>query len=214
MDSFLEAIDSRQGVTIYLGNQPRFVARCRFGLHLNLAKIAEETDGVRDARVLAGLILVYLKRAGLSRGELEAAPLDLLEAYIALRRLNTWQWVLPWLKPDTSGREGPPKPIYDYEGRWWATWIHKLASRYGWSRDEILDLWPEEAAVYFQEILVSEYLEMEDRRALSRMSYKYEEVGNRLRFVPLPKPSWMVDEDLPKAVRVPRAALPVGNVVR
>jgi hypothetical protein len=159
------------------------------------------------------LIIEYLSGAGLTDEQIrKASTYELLEAFFELRKLNTWQWVLPWLANTETGTTKPN--FYDYSGRRWAVWVHRLATRYGWSRDEIFNLWPEEAAAYIQEIMVSEYNEREDRRALSELSYRYDKTTKTSRFITTPPYSWMVDESLPDSVRVPTKMLPVGNVIK
>jgi len=91
---------------------------------------------------------------------------------------------------------------------------HKLASRYGWSRGEIFKLWPEEAAAYIQEIMVSEYHEREDRRALSEISYQYDKATKTSRFIPAPFYNWMVDPAPPAPVRILAKMLPVGKIIK
>lgn len=186
-----------------------YVPRARLGTHLQLARLESKIVDNRDPQGLARLVTEYVDRAGLSSIE---DPYELLEAFIALRALNAWQWVLPWLE-GRDGNPNVPREPYDYEGRSWAIWIHRLGSRYGWSRKEILDLWPEEAAAYIQEILVAEYYETEDRRALSEVSYRYDKGSNTSRFIPRPKHLWMVDTGPPESVKVHPRYLPVGNVI-
>jgi hypothetical protein len=89
-----------------------------------------------------------------------------------------------------------------------------LASRYGWSRDEIFNLWPEEAAAYIQEIMVSEYYEREDQRALSEISYKYDKATKTSQFISTPVYGWMIDDSPPAPVRISVRMLPVGNIIK
>ena len=213
MDDFLAAVDTRQGVKIIIDGGAVFVARCRPLAHLQLSGIEIKIKAVTEPVLASGLIIEYLAVAGLPDEQIKnASSYELLEAFFALCQLNAWQWILPWLaKPETN--PGQPE-FYDYNGRRWAVWVHRLASRYGWSRDEIFNLWPEEAAAYIQEIMVSEYHEREDRRALSELSYKYDKATKLSRFIPTPIYSWMVDESLPEPVRISKSLLPVGNIIK
>ena len=134
----------------------------------------------------------------------------MLDAYRELQELNALRYFLPfqlWQPPEL---ESPP---YDYPGRQWAWWIHKLASRYGWARKDIFELWPEEAAAYLQEILVTEFEEADDRRALSELGYHYDKTTGKASFRPLPRPGWMVKDNPQPTVRIRREMLPVGNVI-
>lgn len=213
---FLAAIDDRQGTTITLGGQEIFIERKRLGGHLQLLRLSARFSQAETPAVLADLMRQYLIVAGVPGIE-SLSILDTLTAYLALTALNGWKWVLPWLKPPPKppgAREIDHKsPPYNYAGRNWAIWIHKIAQAYGWARDQILRLWPEEAAAYVQEILLSEYEEAEDRRALSELSYRYDKGSNTMHFIPRPRPYWMVDNELPKSIRVRKDMLPVGNVI-
>lgn len=213
MDDFLAAVDACQGVRIIIDSETVFVARCRLLAHLQLSGIEIKIKTVSEPVLISALIIEYVALAGLSDEEIKKASVhELLGAFFALRQLNAWQWILPWLAiPETN--PAPPE-FYDYSGRRWAVWVHRLASRYGWSRDEIFNLWPEEAAAYIQEIMVSEYYEREDKRALSELSYRYDKATKISNFIPTPVHNWMVDESLPAPVRTPIRLLPVGNIIK
>jgi hypothetical protein len=213
MDDFLAAVDSRQGIKIIIDSQSVFVARCRLLAHLQLSKLDVEIGQETNPIKLSALVIQYLSLAGLSDSQIKkASTYELMEAFFALRNLNSWQWLLPWLAKPGEGSSEPE--IYDYNGRRWSVWIHRIASRYGWTPETIWNLWPEEAATYLQEIMLSEYYEREDRRALSKLSYEYNKATQTYRYMPAPKYSWMVDESLPPAVRIPANVLPVGNVIK
>jgi hypothetical protein len=213
MDNFLAAVDTRQGVKIIIDSEPVFVPRCRLLAHLQLSEIETKIKNSLQPVLISALIIEYLAVADLSDEQIKrASTYELLEAFFALRQLNAWQWLLPWL---ANSETGPAQPeFYDYSGRRWAIWVHRLATRYGWSRNEIFNLWPEEAAAYIQEIMVSEYHEREDRRALSEISYKYDQVTKTSQFIPAPAYSWMIDDSPPEPVRIPVRMLPVGNVIK
>jgi len=213
MDDFLAAVDTRQGVKIIIDSETVFVSRCRLLAHLQLSEIEIRIRKSSQPVLISALMIEYLTLAGMDEEQIKkASTYELLEAFFALRQLNAWQWLLPWL---VNSETGPTQPeFYDYSGRRWAVWVHRLASRYGWSRDEIFNLWPEEAAAYIQEIMVSEYHEREDRRALSEISYKYDKASKTSQFIPTPVYSWMIDESLPVAVRTSVKLLPVGNVIK
>lgn len=204
MQGYLDAIDPAQFVDVHLGGVWRRIYRARLGLHLRLARLAERFDAGPDAVP----VREYLKACGVQGAG--TGPEQLL-AYALLRALNDWQWQLPWMnEPINPQRKAPP---YEYPDRVWAHWMHKLASRYGWTRDQVFELWPEEAAVYMQEIMVAEYDEAEERRALSELSYSYDKQSKTSRFIPLPRPGWMAGREAPKLRRIRKDMLPVGNVI-
>jgi hypothetical protein len=208
MDDFLAAVDTRQGVKIIIDGEAVLVPRCRLLAHLQLSEIEIRIKDTANPVLLSALIIEYLSAEQIKN----ASTYELLEAFFALRQLNAWQWILPWL---ANSETTPSKPeFYDYSGRRWAVWVHRLATRYGWSRDEIFNLWPEEAAAYIQEIMVSEYYEREDKRALSEISYKYDKATKTSRFIPTPVYSWMIDDSPPAPVRVLARMLPVGKIIK
>lgn len=213
MDDFLAAVDGRQAVKIIIDNETVMVARCRLLAHLHLSEIEIKIKATSEQVLISALIIEYLSVAGLIDEQTKkASTYELLDAFFALRQLNAWQWLLPWLM---NSKSEPGKPeFYDYSGRRWAVWVHRLASRYGWSRNEIFNLWPEEAAAYIQEIMVSEYHEREDRRALSELSYRYDKITKMSNFIPTPAYGWMVDDQPPAAVKTPVRLLPIGNVIK
>lgn len=213
MDDFLAAVDGRQAVKIIIDNETVVVARCRLLAHLHLSEIEIKIKATSELVLISALIIEYLSVAGLTDEQSKKASVyELLDAFFALRQLNAWQWLLPWLA-NSKSEPGQPE-FYDYSGRRWAVWVHRLASRYGWSRDEIFNLWAEEAAAYIQEIMVSEYHEREDLRALSELSYRYDKITKMSNFIPTPAYSWMVDDRPPAAVKTPIRLLPIGNVVK
>lgn len=204
MEGYLDAVDPSQAITVGLGGQQYRVPRARLGLHLRLARLAGRFDEEPEASAVRD----YLEVCGLPD---EGTGVEQLATFVALRLLNEWQWDLPWMLEPGNPEHKPP--AYEYEDRTWAWWVHKLASRYGWTRDEVFDLWPEEAAAYLQEIFVSEFDETDRQRGLSELSYKYDKSTRTSRFIPTPRPGWMVGMKAPEARRVRKDVLPVGNVV-
>lgn len=204
MDGYLDAL-SEQSVTVTLAGQAVTVDRARLGLHIRLDALSAEFEAAPGSLEMAEAVRAYFEALGLDIGQ--AHPAEVLRAFAQLRAFNGWQMSLAFMKGG-----GPPKePVtYDYEGRNWAWVVHKLASRYGWSRDEIFSLWPEEAACYLQEVLVSEHHEAEERYSLSELAYHYDKVTGKSHYQPMAKPAWMYSTELPKPVRMLRSMLPFG----
>lgn len=207
---FLAVIDPSQGITL----AGQFIARPRLGLHLRLGKLSDEIqDALRaaDSSRVAALIRKYFWLTGFDSNGLTG--IEQLEAYNTLFELNRIKMLFAFqLSPISDPKEKVP---YEYEGRNWAWWIHKLASRYGWTSDQILNLWPEEVAAYLQEIIVSEYDELDERRSLSQLAYKYNKITKESKFHPIPRPVWMKEkpESRPIMRRVRRDMLPIGNII-
>lgn len=212
---FLELIDPDQGVEI----AGRWIGRARLGRHLRLARLADEIKAalqIADAAQAAASIRKYLAVAGVAEARLTMIGVELLLTYSRLVELNAFRTIFAFQTLQGSTGQPPmPEPPYTYPGRVWAWWIHKLASRYGWDRRQIFQLWPEEAAAYLQEILISEYDEADEARALSELAYHYDRSSMKARFIPLPRPAWMKDAETKpsSAWRIRRDMLPIGTVI-
>lgn len=204
---FLKIIKPNQGAWILY----QYIPRARFGNHLRLADIADEvsqafSDG--NAKEASRLINAYFFIAGFKTDELSG--FQQLVAYYKLVELNQLQGLFAFQKQTIEPGKEPP---YAYNNRFIVWWIHKLASRYGWSRNDIFELWPEEAAAYLQEIFLSEVEEWEQERSLSELAYKYDKTTKKSRFIPTPKPNWMVMEEETKTIRIRRDMLPMGEII-
>lgn len=205
MNGFLEAIREQTAI-VTLGGKAVTVTRARLGLHLELNRAADEFDNAPGSPEMAAAIRRYFGLLGIETEGVR--PVEVLSAYLTLRELNAWKWVLAFMK-DTGREPGQPE-TYDYPDRNWTWVVHKIASRYGWTRDYIFSLYPEEAAAYLQEILISEHFEAEERYRLSELAYRFDKVTRTSQYVPFAKPGWMVNNELPKPVRMLRAMLPFG----
>lgn len=202
--SFVQFTDPAQGREIY----GQWIARARLGLFIRLVDLVRQISRADSPPAMAALLADYFSLCGFEPGVLSG--LDQLAAYSQLVELNQPTWLAAFQK--WNGDPEYKAPPYDYEGRKWAWWVHKLASRYGWTRDEILELWPEEAAAYLQEVIIAEYDEADERRSLSKLAYHTDQ-SNTMKFRPLPRPGWIIDPPRPKQIRIRRDMLPVGNVI-
>jgi hypothetical protein len=204
MNGYFDAL-SEQSVTITLNGRVIVAPRARLGLHLKLGRLSDAFEAAPGSPEMAEAIRGYFEALGLDISQ--AHPVEILRAFGELRAINSWQFILAFMKE--QGPKSQPEP-YDYEGRNWAWFVHKLASRYGWGREEIFDLYPEEAAAYLQEILISEHAEAEERYSLSELAYQYDSTTKKSHYVPYRKPPWMYSTELPKPVKTLRAMLPFG----
>lgn len=216
MPDFLAAVEPNQGAVV-LG---RWVPRARFGLHLQLGRLAERAQaayGNDDPGGYFRAIAEYLHLCGVSpwrfrlwrfgwryRGQ------ELRAAFETLIELNKLRWALPFMEP--GGDKQLPAP-YDYTGRYWAWLVDRLASRYGWQPGVIFDLWPEEAMSYLQEVIIAGYVEADWNRSLSEVAYEYDPQTKKSYFKPLPRPGWMIPQQPERKIRVRRAVMPYGTVV-
>lgn len=205
---FLQIVHPNQGAEIF-GQR---VSRARFGKHIRLSKLAYEIDlslSKKQSKRAAGLINEYFNLAGFNAVGLGSE--QMLIAYGQLVKLNTLHSLLAfqtWQPPPSD-----PKP-YDYSGRYVAWLVHKLAGRYGWTRHYIFNLWPEEVFCYVQEIMISEYEEIDEKRSLSELGYSTDKTTGKAKFIPTPRPGWMVDEEKSERIyRVPKSIMPVGHII-
>lgn len=202
MDRYLDAV-KEQGVSLF----GQWIPRARFGLHLQLARLHQEFEQAGGASETAYIIREYLTLCNLSLTGTRA-----LYAFTCLLSLNSWQWELPFM----TGPKEEHKPVaYEYKDRTWAYYVHRLASRYGWTRHYIYDeLYPEEVSCYLQEIFVSEFLEYEDIYRLSELAYSWDKNSKTSRYIPIPKPAWMDPPIEPPVIRIHKSFLPAGVVIR
>lgn len=206
---FLTVTDPAQGITL----AGQWIPRPRFGLHLRLGELSEQIQQAikgGEPQQAAALVALYLDMYGFVFGDLSGV--ERLACYSSLFDLNKIKMLFAFQVAPSEKHE---PAAYDFNGRNWAWWVHKLATRYGWTSEYVFNLFPEEAAAYLQEILVSEYDEIDDRRSLSELAYKYNKITQESKFHPIPRPAWMKekDSDKPKTRRIRRDMLPIGNVI-
>lgn len=169
--------DSPKVTTIVLNGHEIVVPRARLGKHLLLEQIAREDPTPQTIRE-------YLRLCEVSE---EAPGIEMLTAYLQLREMNQMTADIPLIKENASDQK---KNAWDYPQRFAAVWMHTLASAYGWSREDILDLDIDEALCYLQEILVEDYFAKEFDNSLSPNSFKHDGKG-KAEYVPITKPFWM-----------------------
>lgn len=215
MSGYLNAIKPHTA-TFRLAGEPLAVERARLGLHLLLSRVTKEADAALrqgDTALAARHVRHYLDLAGLGDACASATGAEMLQAFLLLSAVNSPLFLLPFMTQAMA--EPPPAPAYDYPDRGFALWVHKLATRYGWTRHYIMDeLYAEEVMAYLQEILVSEHFEYEKVRVLSEAAYKYDKASKTLRYRPLPMPAWMARAGEQKTMRIHKRMLPMGDVVR
>lgn len=202
---YLEALTPQQ-ITVILAGREVVIPRAGLGDYLRLGRVLDEFEDAPGSSEISEAIRSYFGIIGVDIAG--ASPVEILTAFAVLRGFNGWQWT-----PAFMNEPAPPRKervAYDYPGRNWAWVVHKIATRYGWPDDYILSLYPERVACYLQEILVSEQMEAEERHSLSELAYHYDKTTQTSRYVPLPRPGWMVDDTLPEPVRIPLSALPYG----
>jgi hypothetical protein len=149
----------------------------------------------------------------LGREEIKSLPfVEVGKAFIELQNLNRLRFFPPFLSVEGGSKPGEELPPWNYKGRDLYVWIHTIALAYGWSREEILGLVPEEAVIYIQEIMIDNQFNREWEYSLSGQGMIYNKTTRKSHFRPLTRPRWMVKTE-PTMVKMPRSLLPVGNVV-
>ncbi len=191
-----------ESVMVLIGGREYLVARARLGKYLEL-----------EQYWFAKKVREYLHVAGVTTASQDSG-VDLIAAFAKIVLLNRLPEGIPLIdikSTPVSVERGIP---WHYEGRKAFSYIHIIASTYGWSRAEILNLRVEEFFAYAQEILVDKQIQSEAAHRLSKMSYKYDKTSKTLTLIPLERPIWMTPDPRPIKVKpVPVQLAPVGNVV-
>ncbi len=190
-----------ESVTVLVGEHEYFISRARLGMYLELEQhwLSKDVEG-------------YLRVVGIVVAP-DNSGIELLVAFTKIVLLNK----IPEGIPIIDVRSRPVKTTdipWQYEGRKAFSYIHLVASTYGWSREEILNLRIEEFFALAQEILTDAQLNSEELHRLSKMSYKYDKTAKTLTLIKLERPVWMTPNPVPLKMKpVPKQLLPVGNVV-
>lgn len=138
-----------------------------------------------------------------SEGWIESQdPVEFAEAFIKLVTLNEPQATLPWMTiiPKKT------KTNADYPNRGLASIVHQLAEAYSWTQEEILNLVPEVAWCYLQEIQLSRHEKEEFEYGLSEVAY--DKKGQYKDYQKLP---WQLTTE--GGANIPDSLKPTGNVV-
>jgi len=190
-----------ESVIVLIGGHEHLIVRARLGKYLEL-----------EQYWLAKNVRVYLHAAGITITT-DDSGIELLAAYAKIILLNRLPEGIPII--DVKSRPTSSDNIpWHYDGRKAFSYIHLIASTYGWSRKEILNLRVEEFFALAQEILTDAQLKSEEAHRLSKMSYKYDKTAKTLTLVKLDRPVWMSPKPAPIIMKpVPKQFAPVGNVV-
>jgi hypothetical protein len=204
-----------ESVKVVLNGREFTIARARLGLFLRLETISAKLVGMIKRRDSGGCVFVIAEYLELATGEplgdlTKLMGVELFSAYLTIKMMNFLDADIPLLKKLTEKTHGESSP-WEYDGGLRYTWIHLLASTYHWPLDQIENLWPEEAVAFIQEILVQDQLQREWDYGLSEHAYSVDKEGVS-RFMPLPRPAWMV-RSRPKKTKMLRRLLPSGHII-
>lgn len=215
-------------VIVSLGGHDWKSERARLGKYLDLYEINRslgEAANRRDTGGIADSLYEYLSSSNpdLARDLFDSAPwFEVTRAYRSIDELNALPQAERFaiLTKYSSDEDGKPPP-WDYPGRLKITYLHIIASVYGWSQDQIFNMWPEDAIACVQEIMVDEQLEREFLHAHAEVSYGWNKATKKTTFQQLERPAWMVlgnaieqerkRREIQKEV-IPKQMLPAGVV--
>lgn len=211
---FYEAIKPRS-TEITIAGESRKIERARLGRFFRLSEAYRKYQQALVGQNIRSIdhLLDYVALASDIPKETweQCSPLEFADAFLRLLELNNVRLNLP-LFSDVPERE---EKVYDYHGRFIATWVTRLARMYGWSPEDIKNLFPEEAACYIQEAEIQEFNEREFIYGLSDVAYAYDKGTKKSRYVPLKRPGWMVakKEVGVEAPAIPAKYIPQGVVI-
>jgi hypothetical protein len=187
------------------------ILRARLGRFLILERYSSdfyEAIKERNSGTAILALLAYLKEALPEDVDLEPLMwLDITTLFITTRALNALPRDVPLLKVHLAEPNSPP---WDHKGRPFIMWIHIIASEYGWPLAEIRNLWPEEAVMHVQEILLDEQLEREWEHTLSPVAHSADKQGKDT-YKKLRRPAWMSPR--PQKQKLLRKTLPQGLII-
>lgn len=187
-----------EGSVVHLGGGEHPIARSRLGTYIDLNNATEalvEAVDAGDNGAIAHCLFEYLSLAipDLDRGVYESAPwFEVVYAVMTVRAVNTIPQADQYAILNTKSDGKQASVPWDYPGRRLMVWKHILASAYGWTLEEIDNLWPEQAVMLLMEIMVDEQIDMEFAHSLSENAYEYDKATKKSRYKPLRRPLWMV----------------------
>lgn len=210
-------------ITIQLGGSEHEIARSRLNGFLALQRANELIKyavRIDDNAKIADGLYAYLR---VSIPELRRATFnvvdwhEIFDAYDKIDRQNQ----IPGLEDfailiQRATKRGRTE-AWHYPGRTPNIWIHIIANVYHWSREEILNLWPEEAVAYIQEIQAEKFRERNFLHSLSSVAYNYDKQSKKSKYVPLNMPGWMLSgirNRINPLGKVHPKFIPVGKIVK
>lgn len=198
---------------VSVGGSVRTLSRSKFRTWVRLEEIREKITKASDVDDLSDGIGQYLADAlDVSINTIETMDWeDAANIFAIQNNLNQNVRILPFML--FHPKEDKPVP-YDYDGRLFYHYAHAIAKEYGWSLDQIADLDVDDALSLMQEIMVSIHLQREWEWEISERSSGYDPDTRKPKHIPYTLPDWMLPLPAePKVYRIPKAMLPVGNVV-
>jgi hypothetical protein len=208
---YLKSLDPPT-VIIKIAGQSLTVPRVCLKNYFLLKEISKQYES-SDATERVAAVFDYLKVATGIEDIAEIIHLDEIAVTFDLlvnlndRSIN----VLPW-QTVHSIHEGKTYENLEYEGRGLAIIVSHIAEAYGWSEEKILELQPEAAFCYMQEIMIAEVNRQEHDYYLSEVAYD----GKTGKPKTHKKPDWYYSSTqkfVREKVWVPAKYLPDGVII-
>jgi hypothetical protein len=216
-------------IKVHVGESVFKITRSRLGTYIDLNTVFEaliKAVPTGDNSAIADCLFEYLSIAipNFDRGLFESAPwYEIMMAFNMVQQTNAIPHADRYAILNVrSGEEETLEEVpWSYPGRNLFVWKHSLAKAYGWTLDEIDNLWPEQAIQLLMEIAVDEQFAMEFKHQLSELAYEYDKNTKQSRYKPLRRPLWMISgsersQDEKKQsllTKLRRDSLPLGKVI-
>ena len=204
--NYASSLSGSRSAVIEIEGQTYTLKRLRFGGFIQLKNFEAQFSHNAEA------CLKYVK---LGAPGIPYTGRTLFYIIMAIAQVNYFPDTLAFLEPTSTKTEKKPEPpAWNYPARGLNHWVHLIAKTYHWSRDEIFNLWPDEAMCYIQEILVDEYKDKEWEWELAGFGWKTDKSGISTKN-PFPAPDWA---KMASTMEIPRTnlrvdMLPVGSVI-
>lgn len=209
--------------TIVLGSKQYTITRSKLKRWIELESLKTKTlDFAKRGRAMefCDNILSYVSICtGVEIDELDKLPwTEIVFTWQRLLSLNTPNLDIPIYA--VQNLDDKKKPVWDYEGRTWYTWVHDLAHEYGWTIEYIAELDIDDASSLLQELIINDQLDKEFHWMSSEVAYPYNESSKKGEFKPLQRPVWMMEqirsikEGKDQNIRILKEHLPVGNIIK
>lgn len=206
---YFEALRAKtRTVRLRLSGEDREIERARFGRHYELIDILYSTREEFEK------VISYVATATGIPGD-HLYDDEIADAFSELAALNepTQLPAIVRFQPQKQNGAAQTPPGLKYRGRWLAACVNDLAHHYGWTVEYILDLGPEEALLYLQEIAAQEHRDREFEYTLSDAGR--DKKGKQKKFPPMPWASVpYIREKAVGAPPVPDIMRPIGNIIR
>jgi len=204
-------------ISVNLGGAEYTVPRARLGTYLTLETLqAELMDGAEreDSGAMSDSLFRYISAAipdGLDPGVFAKSPwYEILNVFISIASMNLIDGEFAILK---WGRKDQLPVPWNHPERLRISWVHILAKAYNWPKNEIEELWTEEAIGFIQEIEADEQTQREFEHSLSTVAYPYNEGTKKSKYAPLQRPLWMVKREVEEVeTTLDRRLLPIGII--